>query len=72
MYEFTRAGAAKIVRERAGGAVYWAPAARWLGLDRPRLYVLTGVNLVDRNRQGEVFALLGFGGDIDLGARTPK
>ena len=72
MYEFTRSGTARIVRERVGATAYWAPAARWLGLDRPRVYALAGVNLVDRNRQGEIFAVLGFGGDVDLGTRTPR
>jgi hypothetical protein len=69
MFDVTRAGAARIVRERLGASAYWAPAARCLGLDRPRVYALAGVNLSDRNREGEPFALLGFGGEFDVGAR---
>jgi hypothetical protein len=69
MYDVTRAGAARIVRQRAGASAYWAPAARWLGFDRPRVYALAGVNLSDRNRPGEPFVVLGFGGDLDVGAR---
>lgn len=69
MYDVTRAGAAQITRQRLGASAYWAPATRWFGFDRPRLYALAGVNLSDRNREGEPFALLGFGGDLDVGAR---
>ncbi len=69
MYDVTRAGAARIVRQRLGASAYWAPAARWLGFHRPRVYALAGVNLSDRNREGEPFAVLGFGGDLDIGAR---
>jgi len=69
MFEVTRAGAARLVRRRAGAAAFWAPAARWLGFDRLRLYALAGVVLADRNRRGEPFAVLGFGGDADLAGR---
>ena len=69
IYDVTRAGAARIVRQRLGASAYWAPAARWLGFDRLRVYALAGVNLSDRNREGEPFAVLGFGGDLDVGAR---
>ena len=69
MYDVTRAGAARIVRQRVGASAYWAPAARWFGFDRPRMYALAGVNLSDRNRRGEPFGVLGFGGDLDAGGR---
>jgi hypothetical protein len=69
MYDVTRAGAAEITRQRVGASAYWAPAARWLGFDRPRVYALAGVNLSDRNREGEPFAILGFGGDLDIARR---
>ncbi len=69
MYDITRAGAAKIIRQRVGLSAYWAPAARWLGFDRPKVYALAGVNLSDRNREGEPFALLGVGGDFEFGSR---
>lgn len=66
MYEVTRSGAAAIVRQRVGAALYLAPAGRRLGLDRVRVYALAGVNLSDRNREGEPFAALGVGGDLEL------
>ena len=68
MYEVTRSGAAAIVRQRVGAALYLVPAGRRLGLDRVRVYALAGVNLADRNREGEPFAALGVGGDLELGA----
>ncbi|HSN13696.1 MAG TPA: hypothetical protein VLT61_03635 [Anaeromyxobacteraceae bacterium] len=69
MYDVTRAGAARIVRQRAGAAAFWSPAARWLGIDRPRVYALAGVHLSDRNLQGKPFAVIGLGGDLDIGGR---
>jgi hypothetical protein len=33
------------------------------------VYALAGVNLSDRNREGEPFAILGFGGDLDIARR---
>lgn len=69
VYDFTRAVASGVVRQRLGVSAYWSPAARWLGFDRPRVYAHAGVNLVDRNREGEPFAVLGFGGDLDVGDR---
>jgi hypothetical protein len=33
------------------------------------VYAVAGVNLSDRNREGEPFAVLGLGGDLDVGAR---
>ena len=69
MFDVTRAGAAEITRQRLGASAYWAPASRWLGFDRPRVYALAGVNLSDRNSEGEPFAVFGFGGDLDVGAR---
>ncbi len=68
-YDVTFAGAAGIVRQRLGAAVYWAPGARWLGFDRTRAYALAGVNLSDRNRKGEPFVVLRLGGDLDVGRR---
>ncbi len=69
MYDVTLAGGAGLVRQRLGATAYWSPAGRWLGLDRARVYALAGVNLSDRNHDGEPFALLGLGGDLDLGGR---
>jgi hypothetical protein len=67
MYDVTRAGAGGISRQRAGAAAWWAtPAAHWLGLDGLRFYALAGVNLADRNRRGQPFAILGMGGDLEV------
>jgi hypothetical protein len=65
-YDLTRAGGAGITRQRAGVSLYFAPTARWLGLHRVRVHALAGVNLSDRNREGQPFAVLGLGGDLDL------
>ncbi len=71
MYDVTRSGAAAIIRQRAGGVLFFAPAGAWLGFDRVRVYALGGVNLSDRNRRGEPFGVIGLGGDLDVGtART--
>jgi hypothetical protein len=66
MYDVTHAGAAGITRQRVGAALFLEPAGRWLGLDRVRVYALGGVNLSDRNRRGEPFALVGLGGELDV------
>ena len=65
-YEYTRAARTGVERQRLGALLYWVPAARGLGLDRPRLLLFGGVDLVDRNRRGEPFGVVGLGGDLDL------
>ncbi len=65
-YEVTHAGDADLTRQRAGGVLYWVPKENvWL-LDRPRIYAQFGVNLQDRNRDHELFAVFGVGFDYDL------
>lgn len=64
-YEYTRAARTGVERQRLGALLFWVPAAKGLGLDRPRLLLLGGVNLTDRNRSGEPFVLVGPGGDLD-------
>jgi hypothetical protein len=66
MYDVTRSDAAAIVRQRTGAALFFAPAGAWLGFDRVSVYALGGVNLSDRNRAGEPFAVLGLSGQLDL------
>ena len=66
-YDVTRAGAAAIVRQRVGVALFFAPAGARLGFDRVSVYALGGVNLSDRNRPGEPFGVLGFTGQLDVG-----
>jgi hypothetical protein len=67
MHDVTYASAAAIARQRVGAALLFSRAGRWLGLDRMRIYLLAGINLVDRNREGAPFALLGGGGSFDVG-----
>ncbi len=66
-YDVTRAGQADITRHRVGAAAYFEPPGRWLGFDRVRFFAMAGANIADRNRQGEPFAILGIGGDIEFG-----
>jgi hypothetical protein len=65
-YDVTRAGQSDITRHRVGAAAYFEPAGRWLGFDRVRFFAMAGANVVDRNRQGEPFAIFGLGGDIQF------
>ncbi|WP_248354934.1 hypothetical protein [Anaeromyxobacter oryzae] len=69
VHEITWAARADLARERIGGLAYWTPAGPVLGLDRPRILVYAGVNLRDRNRAGEPFAIVGVGGDVDVAPR---
>jgi hypothetical protein len=65
MYDVTRAMSAGITRQRVGALAYLERQGAALGLDRLRLYALAGVNLSDRNRQGDPFAVLGVGADLE-------
>ncbi len=65
-YEVTHAARAGITRQRAEGVLFWTLADGLGFLARPRLFAMAGVNVVDRNRQGDPFAVLGVGADLDL------
>ncbi|HTP29896.1 MAG TPA: hypothetical protein VMK12_30090 [Anaeromyxobacteraceae bacterium] len=65
-YEVTYAGRAHIARERVEGVLFWSPTDRWGAIRRPRLLAIGGVDLIDRNRQGEPFALMSLGADVDF------
>jgi hypothetical protein len=65
-YEVTHAARAGITRQRAEGVLFWSPTDGLGFLARPRLFAMAGVNLVDRNRRGDPFAVLGLGADLDL------
>lgn len=65
-HQFTRAFDAGLDRQRVGGLVHYVPTQRLWSLDRPRFFARVGVNVRDRNREGEVFALFGLGIDLDL------
>lgn len=65
-YELTHAFKANLTRQRLEGILFWSPFARFGFVVRPRFLAIVGVNLEDRNRAGEPFALVGVGGDADL------
>lgn len=65
-YEVTHARKAALTRQRAEGILFWSPADRLGALQRPRLTVMSGLNLEDRNRKGRWFGLVGVGADVDL------
>ena len=65
-YEITHAVRADINRQRVGGLLYWVPADKLGESDRPRVYSQFGMNVQDRNRNGELYLILGVGFDVDL------
>jgi hypothetical protein len=65
-YEVTRAGKAHLTRQRVEGVVFWPPVDRLGAFARPRLLGVLGVNVQDRNREGDVFVVAGMGVDLDL------
>ena len=64
-YEITHARDADLTRQRVGVQVHWVPADSLWGMNRPRIYMQTGVNIQDRNREGEMYMALGFGVDFN-------
>ncbi|HEY5955794.1 MAG TPA: hypothetical protein VIV60_04540 [Polyangiaceae bacterium] len=68
-HEVTHAFGTDITRHRLELMIYLEPATRWLGLDRPRLFGLTGLNLRDRNRDNQPFLVVGAGADFDIWSR---
>jgi hypothetical protein len=64
-YEVTHAGRSGITRQRVEGVLFWSPADRLGALLRPRLVATSGVNLEDRNRRHQPFAVAGLGADLD-------
>lgn len=70
-FEVARGIEADTLRQRVGGVTAYIPTNRWGNIRRPRVYAQAGVNLADRNREGEVFVQGGFGFDLWYGARNP-
>jgi len=64
-YEITHSTTADITRQRAEGVVFWSPVETFGRFARPRIFLLAGVNLADRNRGHDPFAVLGVGIDLD-------
>lgn len=65
-YELRRALSAELQRQRLGGLAFFCPADRLGPLSRPRIFLQAGINLRDRNRQGELFVIGGLGTDFDI------
>jgi hypothetical protein len=65
-YEVTHAARADLTRQRAEAVLYWARASAPGPFTRSRLLAVVGVNLVDRNHQGAIFTMAGYGVDLDL------
>jgi hypothetical protein len=65
-YEHVHAVEAATRRQRVGALFVWIPAERWGNVERPRLYLQSGYNLFDRNREGAVFVQGGFGVDFPV------
>ena len=65
-HEYVRASHAKLVRTRVGANLYYAPAAKYFGFNQPRIWGQAGWNLKDRNRDDELFFVIGIGADFSL------
>ncbi|HAR45535.1 MAG TPA: hypothetical protein DCS42_02160 [Nitrospiraceae bacterium] len=66
VYEITRSFSADLTRRRIGAVAVWTPAEGDGLFQKPRIYSQVGVNLEDRNRDGEVYFIIGAGFDHDL------
>ena len=64
-WELTHSAKADITRQRAEGVLFWSPADRLGPFARPRVIAVVGLNVQDRNREGDLFAILGAGADLD-------
>ena len=60
-YEYVRAHDARLTRQRVYGQAYWEAAAPAKTFGIPHFMVQAGVNIEDRNREKEGFALIGVG-----------
>jgi hypothetical protein len=65
-YEYDWAAAANLRRNRFGGQFELIPSEGWGYWARPRFYGQGGVYLKDPNRLNQLYALFGFGGDVDF------
>lgn len=66
VYEITRSFSADLTRQRIGAVAVWTPAKRAGLFQKPRVYAHAGMNLEDRNRDGEAYFIIGAGFDHDL------
>lgn len=63
-YQITHAGRADITRQRLGIQGYWSPAGKKGPFSALRAYGRLGLNLQDRNRDGQLFFTAGMGVDF--------
>jgi hypothetical protein len=63
-YQITNAASADITRQRIGVQAFWSPAGPIGSFSHPRVYGKLGVNLQDRNRDNELFLIVGMGFDF--------
>lgn len=63
-FETRRTVDSGLARSRVGAALWYVPTERWGSLRQPRLYAQAGFNVVDPNRKGEAFSVVGFGADF--------
>ena len=65
-YDYVKVRETKLERERLG-ITFYQEYSKSLGfLQKPRWYIQSGVYLSERNRQDEVYLVLGIGGDYDF------
>ena len=65
-HEYVHASHTKLVRTRIGANLYYAPAAKYFAFNQPRIWAQAGWNLKDRNRDDELFFVIGIGADFTL------
>jgi hypothetical protein len=63
-YQITHGARADITRQRIGVQAFWTPAGPIGSFSHPRVYGRLGVNLQDRNRDSELFVIVGMGFDF--------
>lgn len=66
VYETTRSFSSDLTRERLGAVAIWRPMERAGSFRLARVYSQAGLNLEDRNRDGEFYFIIGAGFDHDL------
>lgn len=65
-FEFQRSQGSGLERARLAALAYLTPSERLWLLSRPRFYLLTGINLKDRNRRQQLFLVAGLTAEFDL------
>lgn len=63
-YQITNTARADITRQRIGVQAFWSSNGQMGSFSHPRVYGRLGVNLQDRNRDNELFLMIGTGLDF--------